>query len=143
MGFDMAFANAAPELDSAASSFRLNIFGMADARRRLQEAGVLDWGACKPLEELQHDPGNEMGAYEAFQKRLQAWCANMTDEDLTRAAAPGKAVAAKLLFNDGQNVTPAECIAIKDALARAPESYLQEFAQWCGQAASHSGFVVS
>ena len=143
MGFDMSFANAVAERDSAASSFRLNIFGMADARRRLQEADVLDWGACKPLAELQHDPENEMGEYEAFQKRLQTWCTDMTDEDLTREAAPGRAVAAKLLFNDGQNVTPAECVAIKDALSRAPESYLQEFALWCGQAASYGGFIGS
>lgn len=103
----------------------------------------LIWGACKPLEELQHDPANEEGEYEAFQMRLQAWCADLTDEDLTRSAAPGKAVAAKLLFNDGQNVPPAECTVIKDALARAQEPHLQEFAQWCGQAASYGGFIVS
>ena len=138
----MRYANAERDGAAPGATFRLNVFGMADARRRLHAAGVLDWGRCTPLEELRYVAGNEEQEFEAFQHRLRAWCSDVEDEDFTRVAKPGTVIAAKLFFNDGFCIGPAECGVIADALESAPESHLRDFASWCRSAIANEGVLV-
>lgn len=145
MGFDMAFANASSETSPSDANFRLNIWGMAGVRQLLNAAGALDWGTLGPLQDVDlYAPDDPAGsqAYEAFQQRLARWAQNGEPMELARPARPGCVVAAKLLVNDGQRVTPDECLAIVRALGASPYELARAFAQWCRVAATHGGFVV-
>jgi len=124
------------------ANFRLNIFGMENARRRLIEAGVLDWGKAGPLDDLRYVAGEEERETLAFQKRFAAWVRGVVQEDFTRSPTPGKVIAAKLFFNDGFVISPVECGVIASMLASAPEDHLRAFAGWCRTAEADGGVAV-
>ena len=138
----MRWVNEAADGQTPGATFRLNIFGMADARRRLDEAGVLDWGKAGPLDDLRYVAEQEQREIDAFQQRFGPWCRGVVQEDFTRAPALGKVIAAKLFFNDGFRITSEECNVIANTLASVPEDYLRDFARWCKAAIANGGVVV-
>lgn len=139
MGFDMQWASF-NDADSESAHFRLNVGGMAEARRALQAAGVLEWGPAGPIEELRYDPDN-FASYEAFQARLANYL-NGTPRGIISQVTPGKVIAVKLLLNDGLRLSPEECGTIAGALGTSTVDYLQAFAAWCRGAKEHDGIVV-